>query len=156
LEKRRQKWPPLFFVTLPIKKAAFFITNFDRFTNYTMKYLLAIVSLTLLLFSCKNQDEEYHKPESALDAGREFIQQSLKGKFVLANKYMLQEVKCGDLAFFDNEAGKIIHVGILLDSEAIIHASGKVRIDTIDNLGIINGDTGKRTHKLRVIKRIVQ
>jgi hypothetical protein len=80
-----------FLLTLPIKKAAFFITNFDRFTNYTMKYLLAIVSLTLLLFSCKNQDEEYHKPESALDAGREFIQQSLKGKFVLANKYMLQD-----------------------------------------------------------------
>ena len=59
------------------------------------------------------------------------------------------------LLFFDNDAGKITHVGILLNPDTIIHSSGKVRIDTIDNLGIINGDTGKRTHKMRVIKRIV-
>ena len=66
----------------------------------------------------------------------------------------LQEVQPGDLAFFDNVEGKIIHVGILLDSNTIIHASGKVRIDTIDNIGIVNTDTGKRTHNLRVIKRM--
>lgn len=66
----------------------------------------------------------------------------------------LQEVKCGDLAFFDNEAGRITHVGILLNQNKIIHASGKVRIDSIDNLGITNDDTGKRTHQLRLIKRI--
>lgn len=68
----------------------------------------------------------------------------------------LQEAKPGDLAFFDNEAGRIVHVGILLSSNRIIHASGKVRIDTIDNFGIIHGDTGKRTHKLRLIKRIIK
>lgn len=68
----------------------------------------------------------------------------------------LQEVKPGDLAFFDNELGKITHVGILLDSNTIIHASGKVRIDTIDSRGIINNDTGKRSHKLRLIKRITK
>lgn len=67
----------------------------------------------------------------------------------------LQEAKPGDLAFFDNEAGRITHVGILLNTNTIIHASGKVRIDTIDSLGIINADTGKRTHPLRLIKRIV-
>ncbi|MFX4377312.1 NlpC/P60 family protein, partial [Acinetobacter baumannii] len=65
----------------------------------------------------------------------------------------LQEVRCGDLAFFDNVEGRITHVGILLDSEHIIHASGKVRIDLIDNMGILNTDTGERTHKLRIIKR---
>lgn len=68
----------------------------------------------------------------------------------------LEEVRCGDLAFFDNEAGKITHVGILLNSGIIIHASGKVRIDTIDNLGIINAENKKRTHKLRLIKRIAK
>lgn len=66
----------------------------------------------------------------------------------------LQEVKQGDLAFFDNEAGRITHVGILLDEKTIIHASGKVRIDAIDNLGIVNADSGVRTHKLRLIKRM--
>lgn len=65
----------------------------------------------------------------------------------------LQETKCGDLAFFDNEDGKITHVGILINSETIIHASGKVRIDKIDNAGIISSDTGERTHRLRIIKR---
>jgi gamma-D-glutamyl-L-lysine dipeptidyl-peptidase len=65
----------------------------------------------------------------------------------------LQEVVCGDLAFFDNPEGKITHVGILLNEQEIIHASGKVRIDKIDNQGIINGDTGERSHHLRLIKR---
>ncbi|MCW3109382.1 MAG: hypothetical protein JWQ09_3888 [Segetibacter sp.] len=68
----------------------------------------------------------------------------------------LQEVKPGDLAFFDNEAGRITHVGILLNGNTIIHASGKVRVDNIDSLGIINTDNGKRTHKLRLIKRIAK
>lgn len=66
----------------------------------------------------------------------------------------LPEAKCGDLAFFDDEDGKIIHVGILLNAQQVIHASGNVRIDNIDTEGIINTTTGKRTHHLRVIKRI--
>lgn len=64
----------------------------------------------------------------------------------------LQETKCGDLAFFDNEEGKITHVGLLLTPDTIIHSSGKVRIDQIDNMGILNSDTGQRTHRLRMIK----
>ena len=65
----------------------------------------------------------------------------------------LQEAVCGDLAFFDNAEGKITHVGILLNAENIIHSAGKVRMDKIDNVGIINTDTGERTHQLRLIKR---
>lgn len=66
----------------------------------------------------------------------------------------LQQAKAGDLAFFDNEEGRITHVGILLSDLEIIHASGKVRVDKIDTQGIINGDTGLRTHKLRIVKRL--
>ncbi len=65
----------------------------------------------------------------------------------------IQEAKCGDLAFFDNEQGFITHVGIMLNSEEIIHASGQVRIDKIDNQGIVNITTGLRTHQLRMVKR---
>ena len=65
----------------------------------------------------------------------------------------LQSAICGDLAFFDNEEGKITHVGILLNDSEIIHASGRVRVDKIDNAGIINIETGQRTHKLRMIRR---
>jgi gamma-D-glutamyl-L-lysine dipeptidyl-peptidase len=64
----------------------------------------------------------------------------------------LKEAVCGDLAFFDDK-DEIVHVGILLNNEQIIHASGRVRIDTIDKKGIISSDTGKRTHFLKSIKR---
>ena len=67
----------------------------------------------------------------------------------------LPEAKSGDLAFFDNAEGRIIHVGIMLGTNKIIHASGKVRVDTIDNQGIYNAEMGRYTHKLRIIKRFI-
>lgn len=67
----------------------------------------------------------------------------------------VEEAEAGDIAFFDNEEGKIVHVGILLDNQQIIHASGCVRIDKYDHYGIFNGDTGKYSHSMRVIKRIL-
>ena len=80
---------------------------------------------------------------------RDAYQQAALGESV----GFLQETRCGDLAFFDNEEGKITHVGILLSSNQIIHASGQVRIDSIDNMGIVHSKTGQRTHALRIIKR---
>ncbi|MFA6945536.1 MAG: C40 family peptidase [Pedobacter sp.] len=65
----------------------------------------------------------------------------------------IQESRAGDLAFFDNEEGRITHVGIMLDSSRIIHASGCVRIDPIDNQGIFNKELNRYTHKLRIVKR---
>jgi hypothetical protein len=61
----------------------------------------------------------------------------------------------GDLAFFDNEEGKIVHTGIILNGEKIIHASGSVRIDKIDHFGIVNSETRKYSHTLRVVKRVL-
>jgi gamma-D-glutamyl-L-lysine dipeptidyl-peptidase len=66
----------------------------------------------------------------------------------------LNEAKPGDLAFFDNDEGLITHVGVLLGSNKIIHASGMVRKDIIDHQGIFNVDIKRYTHKLRVIKSI--
>ncbi|QNF35902.1 C40 family peptidase [Adhaeribacter swui] len=60
----------------------------------------------------------------------------------------------GDLAFFDNDEGRIIHVGILLENQQIIHAHGEVRIDMLDHYGIFNHQRKKYTHRLRIIKRI--
>ncbi|KNB62952.1 C40 family peptidase [Chryseobacterium sp. Hurlbut01] len=67
----------------------------------------------------------------------------------------VEESQPGDLAFFENSEGKIIHVGIMLENQKIIHASGKVRIDTLDSSGIFNKETNKHTHKLRVIKSVL-
>jgi len=65
----------------------------------------------------------------------------------------IDEIQPGDLAFFDNEEGRIIHVGILIDKHHIIHASGKVRIDKFDQQGIYNKEEGSYSHKLRILKR---
>ncbi|MBB6372721.1 C40 family peptidase [Chryseobacterium shigense] len=67
----------------------------------------------------------------------------------------VEESQPGDLAFFENPEGRIIHVGIMLDNQRIIHASGKVRIDTLDSTGIFNKEMNKHTHKLRVIKNVL-
>ncbi len=52
---------------------------------------ILVLVLVVFFFACKNNDVDYHKPEDALDAGREFIQLSLQGKFETAKKYMLQD-----------------------------------------------------------------
>ncbi|MCF6213724.1 MAG: C40 family peptidase [Flavobacteriaceae bacterium] len=67
----------------------------------------------------------------------------------------IEESEPGDLAFFDNDEGQIIHVGIILSDHHIIHAHGKVRIDKLDHSGIFNTDTKRHTHKLRVIKKML-
>lgn len=81
---------------------------------------------------------------------RDSYQQAEEGEMV----GFLQEAREADLAFFDNAEGRIVHVGILLGPDRIIHASGRVRIDPIDNMGIISSDTGERTHTLRTIRRV--
>lgn len=82
---------------------------------------------------------------------RDASQQATQGEALS----FIEESEPGDLAFFDNEDGKIIHVGIIMNDNYIIHASGKVRIDRLDHLGIYNAEANKHTHKLRVIKKII-
>ena len=82
---------------------------------------------------------------------RDAAQQAEQGKTV----NFLPEVKIGDLAFFDNAEGRIIHVGIMLNNNEIIHASGRVRIDPIDGQGIYNAELGRYSHQLRIIKRFI-
>lgn len=65
----------------------------------------------------------------------------------------LSEAEAGDLLFF-GKMDKITHVGIYLGENQVIHASGKVRIDKIDETGIFNADTQKYTHTLTSIRRI--
>jgi cell wall-associated NlpC family hydrolase len=67
----------------------------------------------------------------------------------------IDETMSGDLVFFDNEQGKISHVGMILSRGLVIHASGRVRIDQIDHQGIYKHETQKYSHHLRTIKRIL-
>lgn len=67
----------------------------------------------------------------------------------------VDEAEPGDLAFFDDEEGNIVHVGIIWKRNKIIHASGQVRIDNVDQFGIFNIDTQRYSHKMRVMKKII-
>jgi gamma-D-glutamyl-L-lysine dipeptidyl-peptidase len=82
---------------------------------------------------------------------RDASQQAMMGESLS----FIEESEAGDLAFFDNDEGRIIHVGIIMNDNYIIHASGQVRIDRLDHLGIYNASTNRHTHKLRVIKKII-
>lgn len=72
------------------------------------------------------------------------------------NISFIQEAQAGDLAFFGDSDDNISHVGIILENSKIIHASGRVRIDKIDHEGIFNSETGKYSHKLRIIRRLAE
>ena len=82
---------------------------------------------------------------------RDAWQQSEQGTIIS----FIDQARAGDLAFFHNEDGKIIHVGILLGNQRIIHASGRVRIDPVDHYGIYNEELKQYTHQLRLIKRMI-
>jgi gamma-D-glutamyl-L-lysine dipeptidyl-peptidase len=82
---------------------------------------------------------------------RDASQQALIGEHFS----FVEEALPGDLAFFDNENGEIIHVGIIWEKNKVIHSSGQVRIDNIDHAGIYNLETKRYTHQLRLMKRII-
>jgi hypothetical protein len=82
---------------------------------------------------------------------RDATQQASQGKPVQS----VTEAIPGDLAFFNNVENKIVHTGILLGDDKIIHASGRVRIDHINEEGILHTDTKIYTHHLSHIRRIL-
>lgn len=82
---------------------------------------------------------------------RDASQQVEQGKVVDG----LKDALPGDLAFFRNENKKVTHVGIVLGNQEIIHASGKVKIDFLDENGIFNAEQKQYTHYLTDIKRVL-
>jgi len=74
---------------------------------------------------------------------RDASQQAQHGTLVES----LSDAVIGDLAFFGDTKGKITHVGILKNNTEVIHASGWVKVDRIDEYGIISSITGEYTHK---------
>lgn len=124
--------------------------NAELVKQFTMRWLNAPYmwgGRTILGVDCSGFVQVNYKL-MGIDLPRDAWQQAQKGTSVKK----LKDAQTGDLVFFDDK-DEIVHVGILLNNEQVIHASGKVRIDTIDKKGIINVDTGKRTHQLEAIRR---
>ncbi|MDD4921816.1 MAG: C40 family peptidase [Bacteroidales bacterium] len=82
---------------------------------------------------------------------RDAKDQALLGEHILT----LSEARPGDLAFFTNAEGKVIHVGMMLEDSRIIHASGDVHIDPVDSTGIYSETLGLYTHQLFFIRRLI-
>ena len=118
-----------------------------------MKYFLSLLFI-LFLLSCNNPGEEYHTPENALDAGREFIQQTLKGKFNTANKYMLQDE---DNKFWLNKWSQEFNK--MSEQEKTGYSNAAINISEVkdvvpDSLTTINFSNSfkNRPQKIKVIK----
>ncbi|MBQ6096327.1 MAG: C40 family peptidase [Bacteroidales bacterium] len=82
---------------------------------------------------------------------RDASQQALCGDSIT-----FEEAQGGDLAFFVNSEGRIVHTGIVVGNGTIIHSSGFVRQDKLDNKGIYNIERGIYTHQLHEIRRIAK
>jgi hypothetical protein len=78
-------------------------------------------------------------------------QQAMVGK----RTETLTQVPAGEIAYFKDQSGKLIHAGIVLDDHRIIHASGQVRIDILDEKGILQADTKIYSHTLDSIRSII-
>jgi gamma-D-glutamyl-L-lysine dipeptidyl-peptidase len=89
--------------------------------------------------------------QAAMNIPRDAGDQATLGK----NVNFIFEAQPGDLAFFDNEEGIITHVGMILSGNRILHASGKVRIDLFDQQGIYSREKGNYTHKLRLMRNLM-
>lgn len=87
-----------------------------------------------------------------LDLPRDASQQALIGEAVPD----LSNIKLGDLVFFQNANGRVIHVGLYIDNGEIIHASGEVRVDALTAEGIYNRKAQKYTHKFHSIRRVIK
>lgn len=80
---------------------------------------------------------------------RDASQQATAGDTV-----QFDDIKAGDLAFFANDDGQIVHIGICDGEGGIIHSSGEVRYDRLDEKGIFNSKTATYSHRLKMVKRM--
>jgi cell wall-associated NlpC family hydrolase len=66
----------------------------------------------------------------------------------------IKEIVRGDLVFFANDENQVVHVGLAVPPGQIIHCSGMVRIDALDENGIFNRQLNQYTHRLHSIRRV--
>lgn len=139
--------------TIPGEFSKSFIASDDSFGDSALKFInspyiwggripsgIDCSGLTQLVYKIKG-----------INIPRDSWQQAESGSAI----DFIDQADPGDLVFFDNERGKISHVGMILSRGLVIHASGRVRVDSIDHQGIFKPEINGYSHKLRTIRRIV-
>jgi hypothetical protein len=61
----------------------------------------------------------------------------------------------GDIAFFENRLGRIVHSGIILPDNQLLHALGHVKIDVMDHFGVFDIHKNHYLKSLRIINRLL-
>ena len=84
-----------------------------------------------------------------------FMLRNAKDQATQGTSIKLSEAEAGDLAFFTNDKGRVIHVGFLLGNGQIFHSHGNAHIDPIDEKGIWSKQFQRYSHRLSDVKRIV-
>ena len=87
---------------------------------------------------------------NGIDLPRDASQQILFGEKI----ENFADIYPGDLAFFRNDKGNVIHVGIILTPNTIIHSSGDVHVDYIKEEGIFSQKFNKFTHYYPEFRRL--
>ena len=100
-------------------------------------------------FDCSGFIQTVHKIHG-IPLTRETNQQVLSGQVISS----LKDTVPGDLAFFCNGEGRVNHVGMILADGEIIHCSGWVRVDRLDEKGIFTSAGGIHTHLLKEVRRV--
>jgi gamma-D-glutamyl-L-lysine dipeptidyl-peptidase len=133
-------------VTFPQKN----IANGDTIVRWAKRYLYAPYlwgGRSPFGIDCSGLTQVIFKM-SGINLPRDAWQQAEIGQNI-----PLKDAKKGDLAFFTNDKGRVIHVGIMISPHKIIHASGCVRIDVLDEKGIFNVDRKEYSHTFALLKR---
>lgn len=81
---------------------------------------------------------------------RDAWQQASMGRSIETVKETIR----GDLVFFAGDDDRVVHVGMAIPPGKIIHCSGMVRVDVLDEKGIFNLQTHQYTHRLHSIRRV--
>ena len=86
---------------------------------------------------------------SGISLPRDAYQQAEHGEVL-----SFSDIQKGDLAFFHNIEGRINHVGIILGPSEILHASGYVRVDTLEKDGILRRTDNTLSHQKPIYRRL--
>lgn len=118
-----------------------------------MQKIAFLLLLLNFIISCNNKSD-FKKPENALEAGREFIDQSLKGHFNTAKKYMLLD---DENLYWLNKVSTDYNKLSEQDKTGLSQSSININevADITDSVTVINYSNSykKRSQKVKVVKR---
>ena len=93
--------------------------------------------------------------QMAYKMGGHHLLRNAKDQATQGKAIALHEAEAGDLAFFSNDKGKVIHVGFLMGDGTIFHSHGNAHIDPVDEKGIWSKRFKRYSHRLSGVKRII-